>query len=154
MAGEILKYEVKDELVAITKTQGGQLTPAAVVDAARPRNSPLHEYFDWSDTSAAEKFRLLQARQLIRTVVTMLPSRNGPQQTVRAFVSLPDDRSKREGYRLLTTVIRNKDLRHKMLKGALREAQSFANRYRHLKECAKVVGAIEEFEEDVGDLVE
>lgn len=154
MAGEILKYEVKDELVAITKMQGGQLTPAAVVDAARPRNSPLHEYFDWSDTSAAEKFRLLQARQLIRTVVTMLPSKNGPQRTIRAFVSLPDDRSKREGYRLTTEVIRSKDLRVKLLKGALREAQSFANRYRHLKECAGVVSAIDEFEEEIADVVE
>jgi hypothetical protein len=151
---EILKYEVKDELVSLTKTNGGQLTPAAVVNAARSRDSPLHQFFDWSDTSAAEKFRLLQARQLIRAVVTMLPSKNKQQQMVRAFVSLPDDRSRREGYRLTTEVIKDKDLRRKMLGGALREAQSFANRYRHLRECAKVVEAIDEFEEEVSDVID
>jgi len=46
----------------------GRLTAAAVVDSARDPQSPLHRYFEWDDTSAAESWRLEQARSLIRSV--------------------------------------------------------------------------------------
>lgn len=44
------------------------LTPRIVLDAARNPASALHGAFDWDDTSAAEKWRLHQARDLIRSV--------------------------------------------------------------------------------------
>jgi len=46
----------------------GRLTPDAVVDAARPINSPLHSFFEWDDTAAAHEWRREQARELIRSV--------------------------------------------------------------------------------------
>lgn len=47
----------------------GAVTPAGVVEAARPEQAPLHPVFEWDDAVAAEQHRLWQARQLIRTVV-------------------------------------------------------------------------------------
>lgn len=47
----------------------GKVAPAQIVEAARDENSPLHGVFEWDDTIAAEEHRLLQARQLIRTIV-------------------------------------------------------------------------------------
>jgi hypothetical protein len=49
--------------------QSGPLTPPRVVDVARDVNNPLHECFDWDDTKAAEKYRLLQARWFIAAVL-------------------------------------------------------------------------------------
>lgn len=47
---------------------GGVITPRAVVDDARNSDSPLHECFDWNDEIAGDKWRLVQARRLIRSV--------------------------------------------------------------------------------------
>ena len=39
------------------RQRDGKLTPAAVVDSARPEESVLHEDFEWRDDVAAEKYR-------------------------------------------------------------------------------------------------
>ena len=56
-----------EALKEIAKRDGGLLRPQAVVDAARPVSSPLHGAFCWNNTEAAQKYRLLQAQQLIRS---------------------------------------------------------------------------------------
>jgi hypothetical protein len=43
----------------------GRITAHAVLDAARPESSPIHDCFDWDDSEAAEKWRLEQARVTI-----------------------------------------------------------------------------------------
>lgn len=67
--------------------QFGCITPAIVVKAAEPKNSPLHRFFEWHNDAAAERYRLWQARQLIARVYVIDKQRPeiGP---VRAFVNL------------------------------------------------------------------
>lgn len=69
--------------------QTGTLTPAVVVDAARPEGSPLHSRFEWDDQVAGEKYRHVQAAHLIRSVKVVI-QRDGVDETtrVRAFVHL------------------------------------------------------------------
>jgi hypothetical protein len=55
-------------IIELAKQNSGHITAEQVVAAARDENSPLHDYFDWDDTTAAEKYRLMQGRTLIRTV--------------------------------------------------------------------------------------
>ena len=49
----------------------GVFTSKQVLELARPKNSPIHQYFDWDDSHAAELYRLEQARQLIQCVVSV-----------------------------------------------------------------------------------
>jgi hypothetical protein len=42
--------------------------PRDILDDARHPDSPIHGHFDWSDTVAAEKWRLQQAAQLVTAV--------------------------------------------------------------------------------------
>ena len=58
---------VAQELGKLETTQG-VLTAKAVLKVAQDRDNPLHEYFEWDDTEAAEKYRLSQAENLIRRV--------------------------------------------------------------------------------------
>jgi hypothetical protein len=58
---------VTDALKKI-ETRTGKLSPIAVIEAAREPDSPLHGYFEWDDSKAAEQYRLDQARCLIRSV--------------------------------------------------------------------------------------
>lgn len=46
----------------------GRITPRALVDEAEPDDAPLHPCFEWDDEVAGDKYRLLQARKLVRAV--------------------------------------------------------------------------------------
>ena len=61
----------------------GRITAHAVLDAARPASSPIHDCFDWNDSEAAEKWRLEQARELIRRVKIELVYQEVSVRTVK-----------------------------------------------------------------------
>lgn len=42
------------------------LTPSEIVAAATPDDSPLHRFFEWDDSDAAQQYRLWQARHLAK----------------------------------------------------------------------------------------
>jgi len=66
----------------------GALTVEAVLAEAAPESSPLHAFFEWSDSEAAEKYRHLQARQLIARVrVKVITAEDKEPVQVRAYVS-------------------------------------------------------------------
>lgn len=50
------------------KFNGNGVTPSELLEAARSKSSPIHKYFLWDDTEAAEKYRLSQARHLIISI--------------------------------------------------------------------------------------
>ena len=56
------------EILKVRKKVGDEFTPASIVDAARVASSPLHEYFEWDDETAAENWRYEQARGLMRFI--------------------------------------------------------------------------------------
>ncbi|HOX27401.1 MAG TPA: hypothetical protein PLU44_16765 [Candidatus Krumholzibacteria bacterium] len=103
---------------------GGMLDAPDVVKAARPEKSPLHRYFEWDDTEAAELYRVEQARCLIRLVVTTVP---GAAEPVQAFVSLTTERGR--GYRHIIDVLDDEDLQQQMLADALAELERWRDRY-------------------------
>jgi len=69
-------------------SQKGALTPKHVVDESRPGAAALHEHFDWNDETAAEKFRVVQARDILRGIVTVTVGGKKVAEPVRAFVSI------------------------------------------------------------------
>jgi hypothetical protein len=99
-----LNDAARNELEDLRVKAGGSLLPVDIVERARSENSALHRYFEWSDTEAAEAYRLNQARGVIRAVVRFVPSNVGTQE-VRAYLSLPSDRATTGGYRAVTDVI-------------------------------------------------
>lgn len=64
----------------------GRLTPAVVVEEARPEESPLHHELEWDDAVAGDEYRLIQAHRLIqRARIVYRTASNGERSTVRAF---------------------------------------------------------------------
>lgn len=66
----------------------GQLTASGVLEAARDEDSPLHAAFEWDDDEAAERYRLMQARALIRAV--QIVKSGQPPRSVYVHVSRVD----------------------------------------------------------------
>lgn len=72
-------------------TDRGQLTPGAIVEESRAATAVLHSAFEWDDEAAAERFREVQARQIVRSVVLVpQPERGETAPIIRAYVSLHD----------------------------------------------------------------
>lgn len=65
-----------------------ELTPQLVLKEATNPEHPLHRRFTWDDGEAATRWRLHQAKALIRSVNVVLDrGENVPPISVRAFVS-------------------------------------------------------------------
>ena len=120
----------------------GKLTAQAVVDAAREESSPLHGYFEWDDNKAANEYRLLQARKLIRVVVQ--PCEPLDNQPMHVYQSLVTDRVvPGGGYRTTEAILSTEAWRNTLLEQAKRELIGVRNKYASLTELAKVWTAID-----------
>lgn len=115
---------------------GGELTPKAVIEAARNPSHVLHKHFEWDDAIAAEKYRQEQAREIIRCIRV---EDNPDDEPARAFLSV----TSRGGvsYRTLSDVQQSSDLQLAVLKAAERDLDAFERRYRELTEICDLVRA-------------
>lgn len=130
---------VATELEIIRKKNKGILRPAEVVAFASDPQTALHKHFEWRDTRAAEEYRLEQARQVIRCTVRVVDKDLAP---IRVYVSLEVDRRAGDSYRTLEDVMNDDVLRGRLLAQALREAESWRQRYERFAELAPIVQAI------------
>ena len=75
------------------RSQCGDLTPKAVVDVARKQRNEvgryLHAHLEWDDKVAGEKYRHVQAQDLIQRVVTIRQHpETGVTIRVRAYIAI------------------------------------------------------------------
>lgn len=138
--------EIVTELEIIRNTSGGVLIPEKVVEFAADPNTALHKQFEWDDTEAAREYRIYQARNLIRVMVTVLP--NTTKET-RAYVSLVSDRSNKSGggYRAMVDVLSDEDRRKELLSMALADMRRWREKYGELKELAGIFQAIDDLDD-------
>ena len=113
------------------------VSPAEVVERAKDENSELHKCFDWDDTSAAYKYRLEQARKVIRMLVTVPTNEDEPPKRVLQISS------EKSVYQPVEFFMRNEDEYTTLLKRALAELEAFKRRYASLKELEEVFAAID-----------
>ena len=77
--------------------QAGRLTPAAVVEDAKQKDSPLHSLFIWNTKEAAKQYWLDRAGELIR-VVRVVMSTETTQIVVPQYIRDPDRPAREQGY--------------------------------------------------------
>lgn len=127
------------ELQRIIAQRNGVLTPADVVEEARPEGSVLHAHFEWDDSVAAEQYRLVQARDLIRRVTVTVSNASGEPSRVRAFVHVAttpeDDDSPVSHYRRIEDVAHNEVERTVFLAQMDAEWRAFRARWRTFSEA-------------------
>src|ERR1035437_2046058 len=93
-ATEKQERTIAQELEIVRRKGRGILRAESVVEYARDPGTALHERFECGDDKAAQEYRILHARHLIRVMVTVLPQHKGE---VRVYVSLGDDRQQEGG---------------------------------------------------------
>ncbi len=132
---------VGETLEQIRVDSGGKLTAPAVLDSARKKRSPLHKYFEWDDTEAAESWRRHQASCLIVSVTIIEPKAEAP---VRAF---PYIKIEGEGsFTSMKIAMSDEQMRRQVIEKAKRELIAWKQRYHELVEFAKLFAVIDEME--------
>src|SRR3990172_3599405 len=80
-----------EQIAKIIQANNGHIKPVDVVESAKPVRSPLHNTFDWNDRSAAEKYRVEQAKYILRQLVIVRIQEDDEPIIIRAFVSVRDE---------------------------------------------------------------
>jgi len=88
------KQAVAAELARLSQQYCG-LRPSQVVAEAKAKASPLHGEFEWDDDKAGHKYRLMQARTLIRVVVPVVEQADGTT-TRDPYVWIPPTAQQKE----------------------------------------------------------
>jgi len=78
----------------LLQEKGGELIPEDIVREAKKKTNPLHNLFDWDDTSAAEKFRIQQARNITNHIVETIVVDGNPKE-IRTIVSVVNKEQER-----------------------------------------------------------
>lgn len=133
---------VGEHLELLRQQAKGELTPQDVVADAKNPNSPLHTFFEWEDTEAAQLYRLSQARGLIRSVVAIYVHEDKPATRTKMFVHIPEPGA--QHYREASHAMSQKKTRDLVLQRAWREFVQWRQRYKDLKEFADLFDAADE----------
>lgn len=135
------RSQIKQELDEVMAAHGERLNKADIVQFARENtDSVLHTQFEWDDSIAAEKHRLLQAGNIVRLHVTVL--KQAPTK-IRAFVSIAEDRVSGGGFRDIQSVLTTPELRAQLLMQAYADLASFRRKYAALEELSRVFAEID-----------
>lgn len=121
----------------------GSVTPQVVLNDARDTKSPLHDYFEWNNTTAAEKWRIFQARQLISHISVEIVN-NGKTEDIRYFFSVSDECAEAPPvYVSLNTIMSDDNKRAEVVAYAKRELKGWTKRYKQYSELNELTQFIE-----------
>jgi hypothetical protein len=121
---------IGEELERIRKAKG-LLTPEAVIEEAKKKSSPLHEEFEWNDSLAAERYRLVQARTLIRAI-TVIVKDDAPPVSQYVHVTVGKTRS----YEPMEVAVQSVDLYHSALEQLEEKLSGAVRAVQELREAA------------------
>lgn len=125
----------------------GFVTPEMVLEDAKNKNSPLHDYFDWNDREAAASWRIEQAKYLIRHIVVTIINDEKPE-TIRQFYSItPTSEMKSDAPRVYVTldsVLSDVDKRKEVIGYALRELEGWKARYKQYSELSGLIEILDD----------
>lgn len=135
-----------ERIETLAEGGNGSVTPQVVYEDAKKKRSPLHEYFEWDDSAAAETYRMGQARELLRGIHVVVTKDSGEEEEVRAFhhvvierVDVPAEST----YAPLARVLSEDDLRRQVLSKAMHEFEQWRKRYNQYQELAPLFKAFE-----------
>ncbi len=113
-----------------------RITPEKVLERAKDENSELHKCFEWNNDVAAEKYRTIQAGNVIRMLYIEPKGEDIPPVRVLS-------RTSDTVYQPIRTFLTNTTEYEALLKRALSELESFRNKYKTLSELEQVFEQID-----------
>lgn len=117
----------------------GSLKASYVVEESRNKNAVLHKCFEWDNQKAADKYRINQAQDMIRNIVSVKIGQIEPSKPVRAFINFKQDNE----FVSIVNVINNSELLENMLDAAMKELKAFQCKYAALEFLSDLMSGID-----------
>lgn len=137
-----INKKVIKEILKVEKTQG--LTAWTLLEQAKEKDNPLHDLFEWDNSVAAEKYRLVQARIIINEIKIMVEDKvMYGFENVTVKVSETD--SKRV-YQPINDIMDNEETRNQILLRGIQAQKYWKQQYSNLIEFKGIVKEIERVE--------
>ena len=138
--------EVIEEVTEVQRNYG--LTAENLLKKASKKSSSLYGFFDWDNSSAGDKWRLNQARQLINEIKIVVEDKEMYAfENVNVTVEDKKDSkikiSSRE-YKPIVEVMNNEYYRKQLIQGALSQAKYWKERHSELVELKSIFKTIDE----------
>ena len=133
--------KVAEEIASI----GDTAEPEQIVDKARDEQTELHKCFEWDDAVAAERYRVEQAKDVVRHIYLV---RKEPEHQdggeakvfkVRAFSHTPGI----SGYSQTVQIVKQEDRYQLLLQQAYDELRAFKRKYECLTELKPILDLID-----------
>lgn len=141
----------------IADKNGSECTPEQLLDAARPKRSPIHSCFEWDDFEGAERYRLQQASYLLRKVRVIMVTEKGEERKVSAWSNVRSKQqpNKRAYVRTIQAMETNEEWHEEILMSALRQLVSWRKKWAHLNEISQTIKLVDkgitQIEQTIGD---
>ena len=107
-----------------------ELTREAVLEFAKNKKSELNKCFEWDDSVAGEKYRLVQASAILSSISIVVNEE--PKKSTRMYVSIKKDDKKT--YKNIVSVLANDEEYQQLLDKAERDFISYKESYTDLVE--------------------
>ena len=151
MVETIIRWSIRDIFKADAKkcyeeisAIGDEVKPEQVVERARDTSSELHKCFEWNDTAAAERYRIIQARSVINhLIVVKKDSEASNVDPIQFRVMMKNDRSESSGYKQTIVMVKDEDEYRKLLQQAYAELHAFKQKYACLSELSNILALID-----------
>ena len=117
-----------------------EITPESVLEKAKNSKTELHKCFEWDDSVAGEKYRLIQARQIIQHFMIVSPETDDSSVKVRSY----QISTTRNVYLPSRVIVQQPDEYKALLKRAKAELEAFKQRYKTLAELESLFEVIDE----------
>jgi hypothetical protein len=140
-------YQIyKQELNKLMRKYNGKLNPLDIVREASSTRSPLHDWFDWEDNSAGEKWRMHQARLLLNSIKVKITFQEGEKEYRKYLnVKVPvngNNKKFKRFYIETDRIMKNPELKEQVLRRAVKEAEYWQRTYEDYQELEDIFSGI------------
>lgn len=139
-----VRSEIEQRIKDLADAHDGRLTPELLIAEAKSSDSPLHQEFEWDDSIAAHRYRIDQARELIRSVRYVFRTEHIKVTTV-AYVRDPEASPSDAGYISVDRVKHNEDMQRDVLISEFKRAADALSRARKLAALFGMTSEIDGF---------
>lgn len=137
--GRISKNKVQiygETIDSIIEESGELISPELIVSYAKKKRSPLHDFFTWNDTEAAKKYRVEEAKYLLRMITIVVKFEGSEEEEeIKAFpnIKFTEADCKDQGYTTMEIVKNNMDYLDILVEDAHDELLRWRNRYKQYR---------------------
>lgn len=116
------------------------VSPELIVQNAKKKRSPLHDFFTWDDTEAAIKYRIQEANYLLRHITVVVKFEGSDEEEdIKAFpnIKITQKDCQEQGYTTMEIVKKNTDYLDVLIEDAHNELTGWRNRYKQYRDLQK-----------------